>query len=114
MLDGIAEDLPPDIFRQLNGGVILLPEAMEHPESRGNLFVLGRYNYQPMGLGRYIGIYYGSFAALYGKAPRETLARKLKEVLHHELVHHFESLAGDKSLEAKDREDMDRYLGRHT
>lgn len=113
ILDTVIESLPPEIFQRLNGGVILREDTVRHPESVGDdLFILGNYNYQPAGLGRFILIYYGSFVRLYGNSPRRVQQRKLREVLCHELVHHLESLAGERGLELEDARNMQIYRDR--
>jgi predicted Zn-dependent protease with MMP-like domain len=112
MLDEIANSLPEEIFRGLNGGINLLPEAKLNPKGRHNdLYILGEYQ---MGgnMGRFITIYYGSFQQVYGYLGREALKEKLAQTLKHEFVHHMESLAGDRSLEIKDAEFMADYLKR--
>lgn len=54
-LTEIADDLPQAIYRELNGGIILLPEAKLHAEARnGDLYILGQYHYEPRGIGRYV------------------------------------------------------------
>lgn len=110
-LTAIADAMPREIFRELNGGILLLPKVEIHPESvGGGLYILGRYHYDPRGFGRYITIYYGSFLRAYGHLPDRMQEEKLKEVLCHELIHHLEHLAGDKSLEIRDELDILRYL----
>lgn len=110
ILTEIADRIPYAIYRELNGGVILLPEVKRHPKGiGGDLFILGEYHVEPVGFGRYITIYYGSFAQVHGHLPREILRDKLEEVLRHELVHHLESLAGDRSLELKDARELEHY-----
>ena len=49
--------------------------------------------------------------AVYGHLSRNAFRKKLKYVLHHELTHHLESLAGDRSLEVQDAIDKHKYLG---
>jgi predicted Zn-dependent protease with MMP-like domain len=113
ILTDIADHIPAAIYGELNGGVILLPEAKRHPKRIGDdLFIMGEYHVEPVGFGRYITIYYGSFAQVYSHLSREALRDKLEEVLHHELVHHLESLAGDHSLEIQDARDLERYSRR--
>ena len=107
LLDEVTEALPKEIFVNLNGGVNLLPDIINHPED-GGLFVLGHYH-QGGHLGRYINIYYGSFMQLYGNSPREYLRRQIDKVLRHEFLHHLESMAGEKDLEIQDAIDLARY-----
>lgn len=97
MLDKAMEALPEGIFNGLNGGVNLIEEAKA--DSRGG-YILGLYHNNMMG--RYIEIFYGSFTALYGDIPPMQFERRLKSTLHHELTHHIEGLAGDRSLEQWD------------
>lgn len=97
MLDAAVEELPSGIFRGLNGGVNLLPGERLSDDGR---YTLGLYHNDSMG--RYVEIFYGSFAALYGELSPEKFERKLKKTLHHELTHHIENLAGDRTLEKWD------------
>lgn len=109
-LTEIADQIPQAIYRELNGGIILLPEIKLHPGARnGDLYILGQYHYEPRGIGRYVTLYYGSLRAAHGHMPREAFIQKLREVLYHELVHHLEHLAGDRSLEIQDAMDMMNY-----
>ncbi|MCL2106504.1 MAG: metallopeptidase family protein [Oscillospiraceae bacterium] len=108
ILEEIAEELPEGFFRQLNGGIILLEEAKIHPRAPG-LCIMGEYS-RRHDLGRYITIYYGSFARVYGHAPEAYLRKKLRETLLHEFTHHLESLAGERGLEIQDRIDLAKYL----
>ena len=112
MLDDIMEAMPPELFKGLNGGVNLLPDALPHPEAKhGDLYILGQYHRGGL-MGRYITIHYGSFIHLFGSHRPDFLRRKLDEVLRHELLHHLESLAGEKDLEIQDAIDMERYRRR--
>ena len=98
VLDEIAAALPQEIFAELNGGYMLTPDVVE--EDGG--YILGQYHVQIPGLGRYIAVHYGSIVKMGGRLCACRFREKLKEVLHHELTHHIESLAGDKSLEIQD------------
>lgn len=112
ILDEIAQGLPAAFFGRLNGGISLLPEAKLNPLGRANeLYILGEYH-AGGAMGRYISIYYGSLARVYGGADQNIWREKLEEVLLHEFTHHLESLAGERGLEIKDRQQMERYLGR--
>ena len=114
VLDEIAEELPQEFYRELNGGVVLLPGLKLHPQSRepDRLYILGEYHHQPRGFGRYIAVYYGSFIRAHGHAPPARQRELLREVLLHEFTHHIESLAGERGLEVKDAVAMAAYRRR--
>lgn len=109
LLDEIAEEIPQDFFKELNEGIILLPEYKLHPESRttDKLYIMGEYRRSITG--RNIAIYYGSFEKIHFGKDKETLRQILKDTLLHEFTHHLESLAGERGLEIKDAEDLRRY-----
>ncbi|MDO4750443.1 MAG: metallopeptidase family protein [Eubacteriales bacterium] len=97
MLDEEIEALPEEIFQGLNGGVNFLPETKK---DGSGLCVMGLYHHNAMG--RYVELYYGSFCAVYPDADEEEFRKVLRKTLHHELTHHLEGLAGDRSLEKWD------------
>lgn len=107
ILDELAEKIPEPFYQDLNGGILLLPEACPDPENGPGMYILGEYCVDEMG--RYINIYYGSFAALYADEPREVWVEELETTLRHEFTHHVEGLAGERSLELKD----EAYLLEH-
>lgn len=110
ILNELAEDIPPDLFKGLNGGIILLPETQLDEQSIDNdLYVLGSYICSHE-LGCYIAIYYGSFVQLFSDLSRDELRAELWETLKHELRHHVESLAGERDLEIEDDIEMAQYL----
>lgn len=114
ILSDLADSIPEVICRELNGGIILQPDEKISSHSLGDdLYTMGEYNYDPRGLGRYITIYYGSLIRVYGTATEKKQAEVLRQVLHHELIHHIESLAGDRTLERQDDEDLMRYRQSH-
>ncbi|HWS43073.1 MAG TPA: metallopeptidase family protein [Pseudoflavonifractor sp.] len=110
-LDEMAEELPQVFFRDLNGGVLLLPEAMPDPDFPDDeLYIMGEYCNDQMG--RYIKLYYGSFAAL---AEAEDWTEddwdgELYTTLIHEFTHHMEGLAGGHALDDKDAQFMADFL----
>jgi len=118
MLDEIADGLPKDFYKELNGGIILSPDTKMHPESHesGNLYIMGEYHNDRKGyggLGRYIVMYFGSFVMLYPNLPPERLKAELRRVLIHEFTHHLESLAGERDLEIEDAHKLARYKQRN-
>lgn len=112
MLDEICEEIPKEFFNKLNEGVVLLPKYKLHAESNEDnpLYILGEYRRSSSG--RNIVIYYGSFERVYNGFSERSLRRKLKDTLLHEFTHHLESLAGERGLEVKDAEDIQKYRNR--
>ena len=111
LLDAMAESFPPAFFSDLNGGILLLPEAHPDPDfPPGEMYIMGEYCNDQMG--RYINLYYGSFAALAEEEDwtRRNWEEELYETLAHEFTHHIEGLAGERGLEIKDEAFLDRYL----
>ena len=108
MLNEIAEQLPREFYTHLNGGILLLPEEKRHPEQLAvSLSIMGEYHHTAAG--RYIVIYYGSFARAYGYLSEAALRAELDKTLRHEFTHHLESLAGERGLEVKDAEKMRKW-----
>ena len=97
VLDEAVDALPEEIFRELNGGVNLVRRSCT---DHNGLLVMGTYNVNQMG--RYIEIYYGSFKVKYRDAAPDKCEKELVKTLKHELTHHIESLAMDRSLEKWD------------
>ncbi len=109
MLDEIAESLPKEFYKYLNGGILLFPELKHHPSCNdGSLYVLGEYHNES-GLGRYIIVYHGSFVRVHPQLKGEEAKEKLKGVLLHEFTHHLESLSGQRDLEIKDARDIAEF-----
>lgn len=104
ILDELAEEIPPALFDSLNGGILLLEDEVADPEAGEDIFVMGEYCWDE--LGRYINLYYGSFAAVLADESREVWVEELRTTLRHELTHHVEGLAGDRSLEYRDMEEL--------
>lgn len=107
ILDDDYEQIPMELFAWLNGGVVLLEDALPDPEAGEDVYVMGEYCCDEMG--RYIKIYYGSFAALLADEPRKVWEEELWITLRHELTHHMEGLAGERSLERKDSEQLEQF-----
>ena len=107
LLDDMADSFPEALFDGLNGGVNLLEEAVpdeEFPE--GELYILGEYCEDA--LGRYINLYYGSFAALADREAwdRQTWEDELYTTLSHAPTHHLERRGGLHALDDRDAEEM--------
>ena len=110
ILDEIASEFPQEFYKDLNGGIVLLPQVKLHKRSiDDDLYVMGEYRNEMIS-GRYIVVYYGSVEKLYGNASRNRLKNKLKAIVKHEFLHHFESLAGERQLEIEDEHQLNKYL----
>ena len=105
VLDEAVERLPEGIFDDLNGGVNLLPDEKLGEDGR---WILGLYHHDSMG--RYVEIFYGSFCRVFPDATDAEFAEELEKTLRHELTHHVESKAGDRTLEHWDEEQKELWL----
>ena len=64
MLDEIADAMPYELYRELNGGISIVPQHKYHPVARNNdLYILGEYRRDL--IGNSIVFYYGSIARVY-------------------------------------------------
>lgn len=109
MLDEIADSMPYELYRDLNGGISLLPQIKVHPKALHNdLFILGEYIRNS--LGNAIVFYYGSINRVYGSLSRDELYKQLVRILHHEVRHHNEYLAGCDDLGIMDKIQIEEYL----
>jgi len=107
-LDKMAEEFPEPLFDGLSGGGNLLPDVQTDPELP-DVYILGEYCDDL--LGRYVNLYYGSFAAL---AEREDWTQaqwndELRTTLAHELTHHMEGRAGVEDLDRRDAAELEEY-----
>ena len=110
LLDEMAEAFPAVLFDELNGGVNLLEDTVPDPDfPPGEMYILGEYCDDL--LGRYINLYYGSFAALAGQEDwdRETWEEELCTTLSHELTHHMEGRGGLHALDDRDAAELEEY-----
>ena len=110
LLDEVAEPFPEALFEGLNGGVHLVEDAMPDPEfPQAELYIMGEYHEDL--LGRYINLYYGSFAAVAAREDweEEDWRTELRRTLSHELTHHMEGRGGLHALDDKDEAQMDAW-----
>ena len=107
ILDEIAEGFPEVLFDELNGGINLLEDAVPDPDfPEGEMYILGEYCDDM--LGKYINLYYGSFAALAEQEDWDEAVWKdeLWITLSHELTHHMEARGGLHALDDRDAEEL--------
>lgn len=109
MLDDIADELPVELYRELNGGIVLDRGYRMHPCAVNNdLYILGVYIRD--NLGKRIIIYYGSFIRVFKNKTKEEYFEYLKKTLRHEVLHHNEYLAGCNDLVFYDDKRIEEYL----
>ena len=107
LLDILAERFPEALFEDLNGGINLLEDTVPDPEfPEGEMYILGEYCDDM--LGRYINLYYGSFAALAVQESwnEQMWEEELRITLSHELTHHMENRSGLHALDDRDAEEL--------
>ena len=109
LLTEIANEVPDEIFRNLNLGILVSEEVKINEESKPGLplYTLGVYTKNAMG--RQIVIYYGSFMRAFGNLEESAIKVKLEETLKHELLHHMENQGGEFGLEFEDYLRMQNY-----
>ena len=109
ILDEIADAMPYKLYRNLNGGISIVPDCKYHPVAKRNdLFILGEYRRDL--IGNSIVFYYGSIARVYGNLPRDAFRKKMEHILRHEVRHHNEYLAGTDDLGLWDDQQILKYL----
>ena len=109
----IASELPDELFRGLNGGIVVRPDLKLHERSLPDvpLYVEGQYTRNS--LGKQVIMYYGSFERVYPGRSREFVTAQIRRVLLHELRHHWEGLSGERALEEEDERNIESYLERN-
>lgn len=109
ILNKLADELPQEFFKDLNGGINLSEETKMQPASIApNLYIMGQYSTDPF-LGRRITIFYGSFEHAYGHCSREVYENELRKTLRHEFRHHLEGLGRLRDLEVQDEIELAKY-----
>ena len=101
LMEQEAARFPDAFFARLNGGIRLEEEALPDPDfPEGEMYIMGEYCHDC--LGRYILLYYGSFAALLAEEPEEVWRQEMFATLAHEFTHCLEDDAGLHTLDDKD------------
>ncbi|MEW5899782.1 MAG: metallopeptidase family protein, partial [Bacillota bacterium] len=114
LADKMVEKIPPEFLHGLNGGIVVVEEARPDPEIDG-VYILGEYVEDSYGLGCFIVIYYGSFAALFKGEPGHVWEQELRTTIFHEIQHHLETLAGVDDLGKEDArilQEFKRWAGK--
>lgn len=113
ILEDLASELPSIFYKELNGGIMLLPETKQNKVfNANNLYIMGEYH-RNANLGRFITIYYGSFCKVFKRLSKEQIVKQLRKTLRHEFRHHMESLAGERGLEIEDAKFIEKYLRKY-
>ena len=112
MLEEIAAQFPDAFFQALNGGIQLEEGAMPDPDfPEGEMYIMGEYCWDL--LGRYIILYYGSFAAVLAEEEEDVWKDEIFITVAHEFTHHMEETAGLHALDDADaeflRQAMEQY-----
>ena len=101
LMEEEAARFPDAFFENLSGGIRLEEEALPDPAfPEGEMYIMGEYCHDC--LGRYILLYYGSFAAVLAEEPREVWRQEVFATLAHEFTHHLEEDAGTHRLDDRD------------
>ena len=109
MLEQIAAEFPDVFFEGLNGGIQLEEAELPDPDfPPGEMYIMGEYCHDL--LGRYIVLYYGSFAALLKDEDEEVWLDEIFATVAHEFTHHLEDTAMLHALDDADAEFLQQAL----
>lgn len=101
MLEEIAAQFPDAFFEELDGGIQLEKSALPDPGfPPDEMYIMGEYCHDL--LGRYIVLYYGSFAALLAEEEEEVWLDEIFLTVAHEFTHHLEDTAMLHTLDDAD------------
>ncbi len=111
-LEEIAGQFPDAFFEDLDGGIQLEEAALPDLDfPPGEMYIMGEYVHDS--LGRYILLYYGSFAALLEEEDEEVWKDEIFATVAHEFTHHLEEDAGLHNLDDKDLEFLQEALAEY-
>ncbi len=112
MLEEIAAQFPDAFFEELDGGIQLEEKEMPDPDfPPGEMYIMGEYCSDM--LGRYILLYYGSFAALLEEEGEEVWRDEIFATVAHEFTHHLEDTAMLHTLDDADAEFLRQALAEY-
>ncbi len=110
-LEEIAETFPAPFFQDLDGGIQLEEQVLPDPAfPPGEMYIMGEYVHDM--LGRYILLYYGSFAALLKEEDEAGWREEIFATVAHEFTHHMEETAGLHGLDDQDMEFLQEAIAR--
>ena len=109
MLEEIAAQFPDAFLEGLDGGIQLEEKELPDPDfPPGEMYIMGEYWHDL--LGRYILLYYGSFAALLQEEDEEVWRDEIFATVAHEFTHHLEETAMLHALDDADAEFLRQAL----
>lgn len=110
LADEVAETIPEELLRNLNGGISLTANKKLHKKSNPlrPLYIMGEY-IRSNTFGRSVMLYGGSIRRVFGHYDDEKLKAELSRIIKHELTHHLESLSGERGLEIEDEIKLEEY-----
>ena len=112
MLEEIAAQFPDAFLEGLDGGIQLEEKELPDPDfPPGEMYIMGEYCHDL--LGRYILLYYGSFAALLQEEDEEVWRDEIFATVAHEFTHHLEETAMLHALDDADAEFLYRALAEY-
>lgn len=112
MLEEIAAQFPDAFFEGLDGGIQLEEQALPDPDfPPGEIYIMGEYRHDL--LGRYIVLYYGSFAVLLSEEGEEVWMDEIFLTVAHEFTHHLEDTAMLHALDDRDAEFLREALAQY-
>lgn len=112
MLEEIAAEFPDAFFEGLDGGIQLEERELPDPAfPPGEMYIMGEYCHDL--LGRYIVLYYGSFAALLKEEEEDVWLDEIFLTMAHEFTHHLEDTAMLHALDDADAEFLHRALAEY-
>ena len=112
MLEEIAAQFPDAFFEGLDGGIQLEEKALPDPAfPPGEMYIMGEYCHDL--LGRYIVLYYGSFAALLKEEDEDVWLDEIFITVAHEFTHHLEDTAMLHALDDADAEFLREALAEY-
>ena len=112
MLEEIAAEFPDAFFEGLDGGIQLEEKALPDPAfPPGEMYIMGEYCHDL--LGRYIVLYYGSFASLLKEEDENVWLDEIFLTVAHEFTHHLEDTAMLHALDDADAEFLKEALAHY-
>lgn len=110
-LEDIVAQFPSAFFEELDGDIQLENQVLRDTRvPKKQMYIMGHYIHDR--LGRYIRLYYGSFAAVLGDAEEQVWKDQIFSTVAHEFTHHMEESAGLHALADQDEVVLRRALGK--